>query len=365
MIEAKLKIVSANGDFLVDGSGQQYFDLCMGYGSVCLGHNYAPVVNAQLKQLQTYASPGFIESKVYTQAKQAVEKYVEGYYVHGFYPSGANAVEIAIKMAMASTGRAKIISFAKSMHGKTLFANKLGFESCLEDSDQIIKVPFVGEKEESEILKTCENHMSRGNVAAVIIEPIQMSGGGFKASPEFYHRLEELAARFGVIQIYDEILIGFHRTGSAFFYKAYGLRPGIVLTGKAMGSGFPVSAILLEKAFTIPDQFRGGGTYFNHPMACASIVATLNAYAELDVAAHISKIETCILGHLPARHLSGKGALWNIDLGSLDNANAAVEALLTNKIIVSFYGQYIRFFPNFRVDLSKLAGACQIVKRYL
>jgi len=365
MIELKMKIVSANGDFLVDEGGQEYFDLCMGYGSVSLGHNYAPVVNEQLKQLQTYASPGFVESTVYALAKQAVEKYAEGYYLHGFYPSGANAVEIAVKMAVASAGRPKIISFAKSMHGKTLFASKLGFESCREDSDQIIRIPFVGEKEESDILETCENYMRQGNVAAVIIEPIQMSGGGFKASPEFYNRLEELAICFGIIQIYDEILIGFHRTGSRFFYKAHGLKPDIVLAGKAMGSGFPVSAILLEKAFVIPGQFRGGGTYFNHPMACASIIATLNAYEQLDVASHIAKIENCILSHLPARSLSGQGALWNIDLGSLSNANAVVEELLANKIIVSFYGQYIRFFPNFRVDLSRLTEACQIVKRYL
>ncbi len=365
MIESKINIASASGDYLADESGQQYFDLCMGYGSVCLGHNYPPVVNAQLKQLQTYASPGFIDSEIYLQAKQVVEKYVDGYDVHGFYTSGANAVEIAVKMALASTRRSKIISFAKSMHGKTLFANKLGFESCLEDNDQIIKLPFVGEMEESEILKACESHMRLGNVAALIIEPIQMSGGGFKASPAFYHDLEKLASRFDVLQIYDEILIGFHRTGSSFFFKTHGLTPNLVLTGKAMGSGFPVSAVLQEKTFITPENFRGGGTYFNHPMACASIIATLHAYEQLDVTTHIGQIESCMLKHLPAQHLSGQGALWNIDLGSVDNANAAVEALFAHKIIVSFYDRYIRFFPNFQVDLSKLSEACQIVKPYL
>jgi acetylornithine/N-succinyldiaminopimelate aminotransferase len=365
MIDSKIKIVSASGDFLIDESGERYFDLCMGYGSVCLGHNYAPVVNAQIRQLQTYASPGFIQSEVYLQAKHAVEKYVPGYYVHGFYPSGANAVEIAIKMAMASKGLPKIISFDKSMHGKTLFANKLGFKSSLEDNDQIIRIPFVGEQEESEILKTCEDKMKLGDVAAAIIEPIQMSGGGFKASPGFYHLLEELAARFGVIRIYDEILIGFHRTGSSFFFKTHGLKPDIVLTGKAMGSGFPVSAVLLENAFITPAQFRGGGTFFNHPMACASVIATLDAYEQLQVALHIAGIERCVLEHLPAQSLSGMGALWNIDLGSAGNANSAVKELLANKIIVSFYDKYIRFFPSFQVDLSNLITACQIVKRYL
>lgn len=360
-----MKIVSASGDFLIDDSGCKYFDLCMGYGSVCLGHNYAPVVNEQLKQLQTYTSPGFIESDVYIQAKELVEKHVEGYYVNGFYPSGANAVEIAVKMALLSKGLPKIISFAKSMHGKTIFANKLGFESNLHSDDQIVRIPFFGEKTEAEILKMCEAHMQSGNIAAVIIEPIQMSGGGFKGLPQFHRSLEQLAVRFGVVQIYDEILTGFYRTGSPFFFKTQGVKPDIVLAGKAIGSGFPVSAIMVKKTFVIPDEFRGGGTFFNHPMACASVLATFKACAELDVVARTHEIELCILKHLPAQHLSGQGALWNIDLGSVSNANAAVKELLANKIIVSYYGQYIRFFPSFLVELSHLIKACQIVKRYL
>jgi len=365
MLESKLTIVSAAGDFLIDESGNQFFDLCMGYGSVCLGHNYAPIVKEQQKQLQTYASPGFMETEIYVQAKQAVERYAEGYRVHGFYPSGANAAEIAVKMAMASTGRSKIISFANSMHGKTLFANKLGFESCLEDHDQIIRLPFVGEVEEQIILESCENHMRQGNVAALILEPIQMSGGGFRASAEFYHRLEALTKHYGVLEIYDEILIGFHRTGSPFFFKTHDLKPNLVLTGKAMGSGFPVSAVLHDESVVVSNTFRGGGTFFNHPMACASIIATLDAYEQLEVATHIRKIENCVSTHLPAQALSGQGALWNIDLGSVDNANAAVNELRANRVIVSYYGQYIRFFPNYQVDLTKLKEACQLVKRYL
>lgn len=360
-----MQIIAAGGDFLIDASGQKYFDLCMGYGSVCLGHNYAGVVEEQIKQLQTYSSPGFVETEIFARAKQVVEKYVEGYYVYGFYNSGTNAVEIAVKMALASKRRPQIISFAKSMHGKTIFANQLGFDSYPEIPDQIIKIPFVGEKDESDILNICEEHMQSGNVAAVIIEPIQMSGGGFKASPLFYRRLGELAVRYGTIQIYDEILVGFYRTGAPFFYQTYGLTPDIVLTGKAMGNGFPVSAILLKDDFAIVQPFRGGGTYFNHPIACSSVIATLNAFNQLDVTLHIARIEDCMLKHLPAHYLSGKGALWNIDMGAPDNVSAVVNELWANKIIVSYYDRYIRFFPNYQVDLAALINACQIVKRYL
>lgn len=360
-----MKIVSASGDFLIDEHGSQYFDLCMGYGSVCLGHNYAPVLNAQLKQFQTYTSPGFIEPAIYAKAKHLVEKQVEGYHVHGFYPSGSNAVEIAVKMALLSKGLPKIISFSKSMHGKTIFANRLGFGSYLQDDDQIVRLPYTGEKTEDEILNACMAYMQSGNIAAVIIEPIQMSGGGFKASPSFYRSLEQLATSYGVVKIYDEILTGFYRTGSSFFFRSHGLRPDIVLAGKAIGSGFPVSAVLTSNTFVIPDKFRGGGTFFNHPMACASIAATVNACAQLDLVAHIHEIEQCITDHLPSQYLAGQGALWNIDLGSVANVNAAVKDLFANKIIVTYYDQYIRFFPSFLVDTSHLIKACQIVKRYL
>jgi len=337
----------------------------MGYGSVSLGHNYEPIVAAQKAQLETYTSPGFINATIHTKAKQTVEAYVPNYKVHGLYPSGANAVEIAIKMAMAFNGRSKVISFANSMHGKTLFANKLGFASFLKDDDQIIKTPFVGELDEASILENCRKHMQTGEISAIIIEPIQMSGGGYQASASFYKELQNLAIQFGVVQIYDEILIGFHRTGRSFFFKTYGIQPDIVVAGKAMGSGFPTAVILQKNDFNPPNTFRGGGTFFNHPMTCATVVATLQAYETLHIETHIQKIEACVTNNLPMDSLAGKGALWNINLKTQENTLAAVKGLLEHQIVLSFYSHYIRFFPNFQVDLSKLKEACQIVQHYL
>jgi acetylornithine/succinyldiaminopimelate/putrescine aminotransferase len=331
MIESDMKIVSASGDFLVDESGKQYFDLCMGYGSVSLGHNYRDLVSSQIKQLQTYASPGFADSAIYAKAKCAVEAFVPGYNLHGFYTSGTNSAEIAIKMAIATSGKAKIISFAKSMHGKTLFANKLGFDSFLEDAGQIMKIPFVADLPEDEVLNNCKRIMQQGNVAAIIVEPIQMSGGGAMASPSFYHQLQELAISFDVIVIYDEILTGFYRTGQPFFFRTHNVAPDIVLTGKAMGGGVPVSAILQKQGFEPANHFRGGGTYFNHPLACASVTAILKAFQKLDVAVHIQSIQNCILQHLPSESLSGMGALWNIDLKTTDNANAVEKNFCQKK----------------------------------
>jgi len=365
MINLGLSIKAAQGDYLIDESGQEYFDVCMGYGSVSLGHNYTPVINGQIDQLNAYASPGFLDSSIFTRAKQEVEQYIDGYSVHGFYPSGANAVEIAIKMAVTSKDRPKIISFKNSMHGKTLFASQLGTTSCQQDESQIINIPFVDEKTESDILKACESHMCQGKIAAVIVEPVQMSGGGYRASRSFCHSLGELASRYDVIQIYDEILTGFHRTGIPFLFYALDVKPDIVLSGKAMGGGFPVSAILQKNSFTAPKNLRAGGTYFNHPLACASVIATLDAYRQLDVAVHINKIESCVMQNLPARNLSGQGALWNINLVSQKNTLALVEELFNKNIVVSFYDQYIRLLPSFRADISALSRVCQIVRQYL
>ena len=365
MIDINLNIEAAAGDYLIDASGKKFFDLCMGYGSVSLGHNYEPIVAMQKAQMETYTSPGFINASIHTKAINAVEAYVSNYNVHGFYPSGANAIEIAIKMAMVNNKRSKVMSFANSMHGKTLFANKLGFDSFLNDDNQIVKIPFVGELNEAAILEKCQKHMKTGEISAIIIEPIQMSGGGFQASDSFYTALQSLAHQFGVVQIYDEILIGFHRIGHSFFFKKHKIQPDIIVAGKAMGSGFPTAVILQKEDFDPPNTFRGGGTFFNHPMTCASIVATLQAYETLQIETHIQKIEACILNNLPTASLSGAGALWNINLGTQENTLAAVRGLLEHQIVLSFYSHYIRFFPNFQVDLSKLKEACQIVQQYV
>lgn len=299
------------------------------------------------------------------EAKQLVEEYIPGYLLHGFYPSGANAVEIAIKMAMNTTQRSRVISFHQSMHGKTLFANQLGFASHVDDNHQVIRLPFIGELDEEAVLAACKNHMATGNVAAVIVEPIQMSGGGHRASNKFYQQLESLAIDYDVMQIYDEILTGFYRAGVPFLCHRMGIKPDIVLAGKAMGSGHPVAAILHKQTFQLSQSLRAGGTYFNHPMACASVIATLNAYQQLHIEAQIDKIEQCIRTQLPGECLSGSGALWNIDLGTKENADKTVEQLFAHKIIVSFYQHYIRFLPSFQVDLNQLIEACRIVRKRL
>ncbi len=366
MMTPNINITSAKGDFLIDQSGDYYFDLCMGYGSVSLGHHYQPIINEQIRQIQNYSSPGFLNSQIFEQAKYAVEEcFHNSYLLHGFYSSGANAVEIALKMAMMCSKKSKIISFAKSMHGKTLFAGKLGFESCLIDDNQIIKIPFVGDELEDRILQLCEQHMRLGDVAGVIIEPIQMSAGGFTASNEFYKELQNLALKYGVLQIYDEILIGFYRTGTLFFFEEHNIQPDIVITGKAMASGFPISAVCYHPQLNIPTLFRGGGTYFNHPLACASVIATIAAFKELNVVNRIELIEKSVKKYIPSPYLSGSGALWNINLGSVKHAHQVVAALLKEKIIVSFYDQYIRFFPNYLVDRDKLEVACAIVSKFL
>ncbi|WP_435263831.1 aminotransferase class III-fold pyridoxal phosphate-dependent enzyme [Tenacibaculum sp. nBUS_03] len=365
MINLNVNIKSAKGDYLIDTNNQQYFDLCMGYGSVSLGHNYSPIIKAQQQQIQEYSGPGFLKSTVYKTAKKKIEDYVKGYSVSGFYTSGANAIEIAIKMAFANNNKSKIISFENSMHGKTIFANKLGFESCLNNDNQILKIPFLAKQNESEILEACEIEMQSNLIAAIIIEPIQMSGGGFQASKDFYKSLSGLAKKYQVLQIYDEILTGFHRMGNLFCFYDYEVEPDIIVAGKSIGSGFPVSLILIKNSFKVSSSFRGGGTFHNHPVACASVIATIDAYTQLKVQDKIEAIDVCIKKYLPAQNLSGKGALWSLNMGTKENAFEAVNYLNRNKVIVSFYDKNIRFFPNFQVDTGKLAEVCKMIKPFL
>lgn len=361
MLNANAVISSAQGDDLIDAAGRRYFDLCMGYGSVCFGHSYGPVVRAQQAQLAAYASPGFVGSSIYERAAGEIKSLLPDFTLHGFYTSGTDGVEIAIKMAMHATGRRRVVSFQNSMHGRTMLANALGFETAAPLPEHVCKLPFGPGVAEESVLDACAKAFASGDIAAVIVEPVQMSAGGFKASDSFYHRLQNLAEHAQVLQIYDEILTGFFRSGSALLGVERGLRPDIVVAGKAAGAGFPMSMVLQASSLVIPDGFRAKGTYFNHPMISASVAAMLTAARHEGVIQKVAAIEHCVTTLLPKERLGGKGAMWNISFRTQADCDAAVRRLADANVIVSYYANNIRFLPSFRVDLDRLRSVCKIV----
>ena len=346
-------IVGARNELLFDAQGREYIDLCAGYGSVWLGHNHPGVQRALEDQLRRYAAPGYLPFEALEQARGALSQFIpQGHFVGGIYSTGMEAMETALRAAWAQTGRRDIAGFAGSTHGRSLLTAALAGTGTL---------PFVHNLPpfSSEALAALA---SRVPLAAIVVEPVQMSGAGRELGAEGCARLFALAAAQGAAVIFDETLTGLHRCGARSYAEAMGVSPDILVLGKGLANGFPAAAVALRAGFAWErDTVRPGSTYWNHPLACAAIAATLRELARADAPAKVERIAQVIraeLGHLALR---GRGAMWCLESPRAGRQPAFAEAIQRAGVVVSYYDRYIRLLPPLSIGADTLARACKAV----
>jgi 4-aminobutyrate aminotransferase/(S)-3-amino-2-methylpropionate transaminase len=211
-----------------------------------------------------------------------------------FFTTGAEAVENAVKVARAATGRAAVVAFSGGFHGRTLLTMgltgkvvpyKVGFGPFPAD---IYHVPFpnayrgISEAESLKALDTLfKSDVDPGRVAAIIIEPVQGEGGFNIASPSFLQALRAVCDKHGIVMIVDEIQTGFARTGKMFAIEHAGIEPDLVTMAKSLAGGFPLSA-LTGKAALMDAPVPGGlgGTYAGSPLATTAALAVIDVIEE-------------------------------------------------------------------------------------
>ncbi len=207
-----------------------------------------------------------------------------------FLTTGAEAVENAVKIARAHTGRPAVIAFSGSFHGRTLLTMgltgkvapyKTGFGPFPAD---IFHIPFPMENHgvsEDDSLKALETlfkvEVDPQRVAAIIIEPVQGEGGFYIASPKFLQTLRAICDAHGIMLIVDEIQTGFARTGKTFAIEHAGIEPDLITVAKSLAGGFPLSGVI-GKAYIMDAPAPGGlgGTYGGSPISCAAALGVLD-----------------------------------------------------------------------------------------
>jgi acetylornithine/succinyldiaminopimelate/putrescine aminotransferase len=212
--------------------------------------------------------------------------------------------------------------------------------------------------------------LSTDSVSAVFVEPLQASGGGHAASTPFYNELARLCSRHGALTIFDELLTGFYRTGPAFFFANLDFVPDVILIGKSLGNGFPVSGVVVDRRFPVSPAMLPGSTYSGNPLAATAVRATLRQLRSLDVPARVKAIEDVvveILGPLRDRGIAlrGRGALWVLELPEQNDVEATVIAIYERGVAVGFTGRILRLIPAATIDLSRLRRACSIIAEEL
>jgi 4-aminobutyrate aminotransferase-like enzyme len=276
-----------------DIDNNRYLDFIAGFGVLALGHRPKIVLNALRKQMAQMihglgdVHPNISKIKLLTKLKQLLPYQNPNIILAS---SGSEAVDTALKTCVLARGKDKFLSFQGAYHGVytgplRLCARKhftLGFESWLGDKVHIL--PFPTKHDANKILTELEDELKTKTYAGLVLEPVQARGGNRCFPKDFIKHACDLAKKYQVITVFDEIFTGFGRTGSMFAYEQENIIPDIICLGKALGGGLPLSACageVLEVWGKSSGEARHTSTFLGHPLACAAGLATLNKLEEI------------------------------------------------------------------------------------
>jgi len=284
----------AQGSELWDADGRRYIDFVGGIGVMNVGHNHPRVMEAVRSQLErvTHTSFQVVMYESYLRLAQRLSELAPGDGPNKaiFFSTGAEAVENAVKIARAFTGRPAVISFRGGFHGRTLLA--LSLTGSVQPYKQnfgpyaaeVYQAPFPyeyrgwsSERALASLEELLESDVSPQRVAAVIIEPVLGEGGFVPAPREFLQGLRALTEKHGILLIADEIQSGFGRTGKFFAIEHSGVKPDLITVAKSLAAGFPLSGVVgRADVMDAPTPGGLGGTYGGNPIACAAGLAVLD-----------------------------------------------------------------------------------------
>jgi 4-aminobutyrate aminotransferase/(S)-3-amino-2-methylpropionate transaminase len=295
-----IAVERAAGALVYDADGNTLLDFAGGIGVLAVGHNHPAVVEAVRAQagalIHLCAIVGSYEP--YVQAVELLNACAPGDFTKKsvLLNSGAEAVETAVKIARAYTGRAGIVVFEGAYHGRTNLTLAMTSKYALFKkgfgpfAPEIYRLPFPNvyrrPAEMSEegfvqyAVEQLENafiaQIDPGAVAAVVIEPVQGEGGFIPAPPRFLQRIRELCTQHGMVMVADEVQCGFGRTGRLFAVEHYGIAPDLMTTAKSLAAGMPLAAVTgRAEIMDAPHPGGLGGTYSGNPLACAAAVQAI------------------------------------------------------------------------------------------
>jgi acetylornithine aminotransferase/acetylornithine/N-succinyldiaminopimelate aminotransferase len=336
----KMPIVAVRGEgaWIWTSDGERYLDLYGGHAVAATGHCHPHVVAAIKEQTDRLL---FYSNLVYSDVRaRAAEKLVSiapfSLTKAFFCNSGTEANENAMRMARMATGRENVITFSGGFHGRTadsISATFLG--KYREIGKPNVPGHLCAEFGDIDSVRALADE----SVAAIMLEPIQSMAGVRMADPSFYRALRELCDERGIVLIFDEVQTGIGRTGEWFFAGSAagdGVVPDVVTLAKALGSGVPVGACLLNEHVASAIKENDLGTTFGGGMlAMAAVVGTLEAIEQDGMLDNVRALETYLrerLAEIPAVvKVRGLGLLLGIEFA--DKAAPIHKALLERKII--------------------------------
>ena len=334
---------SAKGSEMVDDSGKSYIDFLAGCSSLNYGHNDPDMKAALVEHIAGDGLAHALDLHTDTKADflSAFEEHIlkprgMDHRVMFTGPTGANAVEAAMKMARKATGRTNIIAFTNGFHGVTLGALAATGNSYHRGGagitlDGVTRMPYdayMGEgTDTTELLSAMLSDASSGvdKPAAIILETVQGEGGLNAASPEWIRRVAELAREHGALLIVDDIQAGCGRTGTFFSFEGMDIEPDIVTMAKSVsGFGLPLALTLVRPQHDVFGPAEHNGTFRGNTHAFVTARVAIEKFwaddrFEQEIAGK-GRLLSVVLGemaeHVPGAQLKGRGMMQGLDVGS-------------------------------------------------
>jgi taurine--2-oxoglutarate transaminase len=375
-------ITKAEGSYVWDRHGNQLLDFTSQLVFTNLGHQHPRVVRAIQEQAATLCTvaPAHVNG-ARSEAARLIASHTPGDLDRVFFTNGgADANEHAIRMARLHTGKHKVLSTYRSYHGGTeLAVNVTGDpRRWASDNGSAGTVHFFGPflyrsafaaTTEAEECERALSHLEQvialegpGTIAAIMLESIPGTAGIMIPPPGYLQGVRELCDRHGIILIADEVMAGFGRAGKWFAIEHAGVTPDLLTFAKGVNSGYvPLGGVAISEAIyrTFADRpYPGGLTYSGHPLACAAVVATIEAMQDEQVVEHAAALGDNVFGpglralvdkHEWIGEVRGTGVFWAIELvsnretreplapyGGSSPAMAAILAACTRRGLLPF-----------------------------
>jgi diaminobutyrate-2-oxoglutarate transaminase len=404
----------AKGIYLKDVDGQVYYDCLSGAGALALGHNHAVVQEAIMKQLSKNLP--MLTLDITTPVKEEFvneilkcfpKEFAENAKIQFCGPSGADAVEAAIKLVKHATGRRGMMAFQGGYHGMThgalsLMGNlgaKKNISGLMADVTMLpypylYRLPITGMSDEdgkycSEYIENLLTDDESGVLkpAGIIIEALQGEGGKIPAPIKFLKELRRITQEQDIPLIFDEIQSGFGRTGKMFAFEHANIIPDIVVLSKALGGSLPMAVVVYNKKYDVWGPGSHAGTFRGNQLGMATGTATMRYIRENNLLENVIKMGELFVEELAniqnatncIGDIRGKGLMIGVEIvnpnsGVLQHGKPERFEKLARKIqyecfcrglVVEIGGRQssvIRLMPPLNVEKEQVLDICKILK---
>ncbi|MFI1539183.1 4-aminobutyrate--2-oxoglutarate transaminase [Streptomyces anandii] len=398
-------VTRAGGGIIEDVDGNRIIDFGSGIAVTSVGASAEAVVRRASAQLADFTHTCFMVTPYegYVAVAEALAELTPGDHAKksALFNSGAEAVENAVKIARAYTGRQAVVVFDHGYHGRTnltmaLTAKNMPYKHGFGPfAPEVYRVPVAygyrwptgpenaGPEAAEQAIDQITKQVGADNVAAIIIEPVLGEGGFIEPAKGFLPAIRRFAADNGIVFVADEIQSGFCRTGQWFACEDEGIVPDLITTAKGIAGGLPLAAVTGRAEIMDAAHAGGlGGTYGGNPVACAGALGAIETMKELDLNAKARRIEEVMKARLGAMaekfdiigEVRGRGAMIAIELvkdrgtkePNPEAASALAKACHAEGLLVltcGTYGNVLRFLPPLVIGEDLLNEGLDIIEQ--